>query len=128
MVSEVEVSGTVEDGVRVLIVSYGPEQMFQRDASSTLSRKLVSEYHDLGSLHLSSSSCVVVIEAQTAGSALLRALFELYKEVTGIGGQLICAGYPSDYLEGITSSGLSELPGFILASDKREALKKASAK
>jgi hypothetical protein len=128
MTSELSVTGTVEDGAVVLNVIYDHEHMFHPEASSKLSNMLIQEYlSKCDSRGVITNSCVVVIHADTAGSPLVRSLFELYKVVKQAGGEVICANYPPDYLAGIATLGLPDLPGFILVPDKRAALKKLAS-
>ena len=130
MAEDLKVTTALEQGVVVLTVSYGPELMLTNTASKKLSEELVGAYQKETGKNGSANtgSCVVIIEAQTAGSPLVRALFELYKTVSADGGQVICIGFPSDYIDSLTTLGLTALPGFTLAGKKEEALSKLATK
>lgn len=124
MADKPTVTATSDRGVVVLQVSYGPELMLAQSASTVLSEELVNTYKQEAnqSTALVTQSCVVVIEAETAGSPLVRALFELYRTVYAGGGQVICVHFPSDYIDSLTTLGLTTLPGFSLAGSKEEAI------
>lgn len=117
------VRGVVERGIPVLTMNYDAERMFQEEASKELSSQLVDAYESLlEEKELQTKSCIVLVEAETAGSRLVRALFELFKRVVSEGRQLICVDYPADYIYSLTSLGLPALEGFSLASTKEEAI------
>ena len=78
---------------------------------------------------IKTNSCVVKIDSEVAGSPVVRALFELWREVVEKrGGQVICVGYPEDYLYSLTSLGLPALNGFSLASTEEEAVERLAGK
>jgi hypothetical protein len=68
----------------------------------------------------------VSIKAKTAGSPLVRAIFELYKVVSAEAATLFCASYPENYMESLTTLGLPALPGFKLTKTLEEALQEAA--
>jgi len=128
MPERLTVKAEITQGIVVATVGYGLEQMLQEGAAKELSRRLLEEYQrqmdeakKAGTAR--TGSCVVVIKAETAGSPLVRALFELYKAVTAEGGQVICVGYPSDYIDSLTELGLPSLHGFSLAASQEAAIK-----
>jgi hypothetical protein len=129
MDEQLDISSETKEGTSVLTVSYRPSQMFTEAASKLLSERLIEEYRSLlkGQPQGTQSPavCVVSINSSTAGSSLVRALFDLYKVVQANSGTLICAGYPEDYMPSLTSLGLTVLPGFKLAATVEEALQKA---
>jgi len=96
--------------------------MLQRGAARQLFDELVGEYNDLLEKGAKTRSPVVIIEASTAGSPLVRALFDLYKTVEAGGGQVIVVGYPSQYIASLTALGLTALPGFFTTNSKQDAL------
>jgi len=123
------VDAEISRGVVVLKVGYGLEQMLKDGAAKELSKRLLEEYQRKMNEEAQKTndsartgSCVVVITAETAGSPLVRALFELYKVVTAEGGQVICVGYPSDYIDSLTELGLPSLDGFSLATSQQAAI------
>ncbi len=124
MAEDLTVISTIEDKVVILVVRYGPELMLSLTAHETLSAKLVKAYEEESAKDASvkTNSCIVMIEAETAGSPIVRALFELYKTVYAGSGQVICVGYPQDYIDSLTTLGLTGLAGFSLANTKQEAL------
>lgn len=124
MAEQPTVTSAVDRGVVMLQVSYGPELLLSQGASTVLSDELVNTYKQAADSNaaLATRSCVVVIKAETAGSPLVRALFELYRTVYAGGGQVICVDFPSDYIDSLTTLGLTTLPGFSLAGNKDEAI------
>ena len=124
MAQDLQVEGTVKESVIVLTVSFGPELLLERGARERLSNQLKDQYaKQLDSGGASTNSCVVNIQSEVAGSPLVRALFELYREVVGNkSGQVVVVGYPPDYIESLNSLGLTSLDGFRLALDEREAI------
>ena len=124
MAEDLQVESTIEDKVVVLKVRYGPELMLSRRAHETLSAELVKRYEAESAKDdsVKTNSCIIIIEADTAGSPLVRALFELYKTVYAGSGQVICVGFPPDYIDSLTTLGLTGLPGFSLANNKEEGL------
>ncbi len=110
-------------GVPVITVGYGPEQMLKIDVAKDLSTRMIETYDELtGQRGIETGSCVVVITAETAGSPLVRALFELYKLVFAKGGQVICVGFPADYIQALITIGMPALEGFSLGSDEEQAV------
>ena len=130
MAIEVQVDKDIlkEKGVILLTISYDEELLFQADTSGLLSSKLIEEYQK--NLKASTNnSCIVKIDSEVAGSPIVRALFGLWKEVVKTtGNQVICVGYPEDYLYSLTSLGLPTQKGFSLASTEKEAVEKLVGK
>lgn len=67
-----------------------------------------------------------MIDADTAGSPLIRAMVDLYKAVAG-SGKLIFAGYPLDYLPGLASLGFLDMPDVEIAPTLDAALRSLRA-
>ena len=128
MADKLEVTGNVKDGVVVLALDYGRELLLREDAPKRLSEELVGRYKELQEKDKpATSSAVVEIKAKDAGSPVVRALFELWKEVVGNrGGQVVCASYPQDYIDSLTTLGLPALPGFSLAATVSDALRRVA--
>jgi hypothetical protein len=129
MAKEPQVTGKVVKGVIVLTMRYGQELLFEKDVRERLSKELTGRYHEILEKErdkIKTTSCVVKIQAEVAGSPVVRALFELWKEVVeeGVGGQVICVDYPPDYIDSLTSLGLPTLPGFSLAATEEEAIQR----
>ena len=124
MQGELEVIGEVEQGVIILTIRYGPELVFARGAVENMRDSLVDRYSQmLQDPDLKDErSCVVVIDADTAGSPLVRALFELYKVVTRANGKLVVGCYPEHYIESLSALLLPALGGFSLAASRTDAL------
>jgi hypothetical protein len=123
MTNQLSVEGKVVDGVAVLTIDYGFEQMLRQEAATEISVKLIEEYKkQMQDPQTTMRSCVVVIKAETAGSPLVRALFELYKEVNAGTGQVVVASFPADYIDSLTFLGLTDLDGFETARDETAAL------
>ena len=128
MADKLEVTGSVKDGVVVLALDYGRELLLREDAPKRLSEELMRRYKELQDKEKpATSSTVVEIKAKDAGSPVVRALFELWKEVVGNrGGQVVCASYPQDYIDSLTTLGLPALPGFSLAATVSDALRRVA--
>ena len=131
MAEELRVEGKVEQGVILLTVHYSDELLLKTGSSKRLSKELTDKYQEFRKkerVGVKNISCVVDIQSEIAGSPLVRALFELWKEVVSKeGGQVVCVNYPADYLDSLTSLGLPTLPGFSLAETKEEAIQKLTA-
>ncbi len=126
MASEL-VTSEVNKGVIWLTIKYDEEFLLKKELTEKLQNVIVDSYREkLGKneKELTTKSCVVEIQSKTAGSRLVRALFELWKEVdSNLNSQLICVGYPDDYIDSLISLGLTSLPNFKLKASKEEALK-----
>ena len=116
------VTGTLEEGIPVLTVSYEPALMFQKGARQTLSEELAGVYNGLRE-KCDKPACVVIIQASTAGSPSIRALLELYKTVSRSGGQILVVDYPQDFRDSLSTLGFRSLPGWSLSATKEEALR-----
>lgn len=127
MAEELRVEGSIRQGIIVLVVIYDKELLLKGGASERLSKELTMKYRQLRETEkgqIKMVSCIVQIRAEIAGSPLVRALFELWREVVEKeGGQVVCVGYPPDYIDSLTSLGLSALPGFALANDTDAVVK-----
>jgi hypothetical protein len=122
---ELTVTRSIEQGIVVLRVDYSPELLLRRDASKRLGDEFVNQYESaIKEEGAATRSCVVEIKASTAGSPLVRALYDLYRKVYEDGGQVFCVGYPPDYISSLTALGLPSLAGFNLAREKAEAIQK----
>jgi hypothetical protein len=123
--AELDVKASHERGLVVLSVEYSPEFLISRESSMRLSQDFQAKYDEEAKKIPSTTApdCLVEIKASTAGSSLVKGLFDLYKSVNARGGKVICVGYPKDYFNSLTSLGLPNLSGFKLAYNKDEALK-----
>lgn len=125
MAGKLKIGRTVERGIPVVTVDYGVDLMFRAESADEISSQMVNAYEEiLADNNPANESCVVVIESESAGSPLVRALFKLYERVTAEGNQLICVNYPDDYIHSLASLGLPSLGGFSLMSSKQNALSK----
>lgn len=120
MSEPLEVTGTIETEVPVITLTYGPEGMLQ-SSGSELSDRMIKEYEKLAG-ETSNKSLVVQINAQTAGSPLVRALVNVYKSVNARKGRLVCVNYPLDCLPSLNTLGVTSLPGFRLAQDLKDGI------
>jgi hypothetical protein len=114
------VVGDESSDVPVITINYGPEGMLQ-SSGSELSDQLIKQYKQLSD-KTKSSSVVVDIKAQTAGSPLIRALVSLHQDVSAHKGQLICVGYPTQFLPSLNALGVTSLPGFKMKLTREEAV------
>jgi hypothetical protein len=115
-----------QEGVPILEVDYSPSQLFRPSISTPLSETLIEKYRSLrqqNRVGARSDACIVYIKASTAGSPLVRAIFELYKVVYADDATLYCVNYPKDYMESLTSLGLTALPRFRPKDTLEEALR-----
>jgi hypothetical protein len=114
-----------EDGVVVLTVCYGPGQILHSGPAGQVRDELIAGYKKVTAGLAEPRDCIVVMEAQVAGSSFVRGLFELWEHVTTVRhGRVVCANYPDDYIDSLLTLGLTELDGFSLASSKDEAFRK----
>jgi len=105
--------------------------MFAPNTAELLSKSVVTMYETLVNQEGSSDqgrSCILIIVAKTAGSPIVRAVFELYKVVTDAGGELMVVDYPSAYSESLTGLGILALPGFSLAPNLEDAMSRLAQK
>lgn len=90
-----------------------PEEFSETGDTVGLGKKLVEGYRNADGNSI--PFCIVVIDAETAGPFLIRALGELYRTVVtgkqGLG-HLICINLPEDCVEDLVQSGFPDLPGF----------------
>jgi hypothetical protein len=117
-----EITGTWREEVPLIEVNYAANQMFLSKTSQLLAEKLVGEYKTLTDQRETPRACILWIKAKTAGSPLVRAIFELYKVLHAEEATLYCAEYPENYMESLTSLGLPALPGFKLTETVEKAL------
>lgn len=129
MSTNVEITGEWQGEIPVLKVRYTPSAMFELGMADTLSENLKAEYRKLRHVKDAAApkACILEIDSETAGSPIVRGIFELYKVVNADGGALYCANYPANYMESLTSLGLPALPGFQPTRDLEEALQLARA-
>ena len=123
-----QVDETVEQGVILLILTFNPEFLLEKGAGERLGTELAEHYLRLFNgnqqAQVTTPSCIVQFEPEIAGSTIVRALFELWKEVNRNKGQLVIFGYPYDFIPSLTSLGLPSLSGFTLANSKQDAFSK----
>jgi hypothetical protein len=120
------VTAEVAAGVPILTLTYGPEGMLQTTGPE-LSAALIAEYRKKRSdSSAESSSLIFVIDADTAGSPLIRALVDVYRAVAEKG-KLFCVGYPRDFLPGLNALGVTSLPDFCIAPTVDSALQSLRA-
>ncbi len=115
-----KIKDRIEHETVVLTVAYG----YGEDTRTKLSQEMVQRYRTLRAQKGASKSCIVEIQSEVAGSAIVRALFDLWKEVADKEkDQLICVNYPRDYIGSLNAIGLTTLRGFSLAESVEEALR-----
>ncbi|HEX3681643.1 MAG TPA: hypothetical protein VHU83_03805 [Bryobacteraceae bacterium] len=125
------VNGELENGRVLLTVTYGPDQMAQSGPASRLRREMIAAYDKAAGADTEVRDCIVLMQAQAAGSPFVRGLFDLWEHVRTRKGRLICANYPPEYIDSLLTVGLQELEGFSLATSKEDAvsqLKRPSVK
>lgn len=121
MSSDYSVVSTTDRGFTVLSVSFSPNNLLMDGFSDRLTRDLVESYVETRA-GLDKADCLVVMEAEVAGSAVVRSLFELYKLTQANRGRLICVGFPETYVSSLAALGVLDLPGFELGANRDEAL------
>jgi hypothetical protein len=122
MAESLKVEPDRSSDIPVITISYGREQMLQTKGDE-ISNDLVEAYQSL-SKEKNNPSLIVEIKADTAGSPLLKGLHGVYRAVTAKKGQLICVGYPNDYLQPLQSLGFLDMPGFSLLWGREEAIER----
>lgn len=128
MHDSLKIESEMRESIPLLTVDYQEKELFVQNFSQVLADELKASFRKLvGSTLPDRAPCIVHIKASTAGSPLVRALFDLYKVVNASSGLLVCAEYPVEYMSSLTSLGLPILPGFRLANSLPEALEIARA-
>ena len=119
MPDAVAVTLEIVEGVPVLSLAYEPQVFLTGGFGSTL----VSQYSKaVGDASAKSKSLILVIRADTAGSALVQALVRLYQAVARESGHLFCVGYPDEYLPSLSALGVTGLPLFHIAPSREAAI------
>lgn len=120
--------GFLEGSVVVLTVDYPNKSTFSRESASNralsdeLGRRLREEYKSCAE---AGAPCVIELIPDVAGSGVVRAILEAYKEVTQNKGALFVQGYPHEYLAAMTAVGMTTLPHFHLANSVAGAVERA---
>jgi hypothetical protein len=102
----VQIDAKVVQGVVMLSVRYDRSFFLEKDAGKRLGADLVERRRQVRgekATEVRSPSCVVEIHADVAGSALVRALIDLWRAVVQDEGRVVCVGYPEDYLHSLRS-------------------------
>jgi hypothetical protein len=123
MASQIDVRDSMDRGIPVLTIRYDADDMFRMESAHELGSQMVAGYEKRLAEEPANRSCIAVIESETAGSPLDRALFDLYKRVVAEKQQLLCVNYPADYIQSLASLGFPSLEGFALKSSKELAVK-----
>lgn len=120
----VQVAAAVERGVIVLTLNYDRELLFETTAPKLLSDQLLEQYRATRKdSTVKTDSCIVEMKTEVAGSPVVRALSQLWREVVaGKAGQVVCVNYPHQYIDSLTTLGLLGMDGFALANTREEAL------
>lgn len=122
-----KVDGKIKEGIIVLTINYDQEFLLKDIAFERLKHGLTEGYFNIiKDRQPETESCIVKIESDTAGTPLIRALFELWREIRNKDKQVICVNFPKDYVDSLASLGLTSLPGFSLAASEEEAIMKLS--
>jgi hypothetical protein len=112
-----------QQNVPFLTITHAPDVWHDVGPKGQLREQVLSKYHEArrgpGATKV---SCVVQIETKIGGTPIGNALFDLFDEVSEAGGSLICVGFPEDTLDALTATGLTSLPGLILADNRDQAL------
>ena len=134
------VAGDDKWRVTVIEIGYGREFSAGPDESDELSRELIADYEYRRSGHwphepasesnppltenekATSPSCVVVLNASTAGSPLLKALRNIHSRVSADKGLLSVVGFPTRFIALLNSLGLPSFEDFKLNRDKESAV------
>ncbi len=122
------VDPTLEQGVVVLEVKYQDSALFKDSSYEELSlelQKLDQKVRKDRSQDIKTPSCIIRILSRSAGTVLIRALFDHWQVVSANGGRLVCTDYPKAYLPSLRVLGLNKLPGFHLADSLNDAVQLA---
>jgi hypothetical protein len=122
MQAELSVRDDVRNGVPVISVDYTADHFQSPSSASSFSSEILKHYTAALAKNARVKSCVVEIRADVAGSSLIRGLFDLYRMVRHNKGQVVCVGFPADYLPSLTSLGLLDQASFSLGSDTSSAI------
>ncbi len=118
---EPTVKGRIKNDTVLLSLKYDASLFFDGSTQVKLRDRLRNRYFDLLE-EVEGKNCIVKIEADVAGSEIVRALFELWQEVYYRDGVLTCVNYPEEYIDSLLSLGLPSQEGFRLATTVEDAL------
>ena len=128
---DITVEGELDSSskIPVLTLRYVPAHLRDPNVHEVLREKLVDRYNKLLDEQGTDRhpSCVVVMDADTAGSPLIRALYELYKTVTAKGGRLGVVQFPIDYIPSLSALGMLRLDDFKLSGERDEAIQQLTS-
>ena len=97
-----------------------------RNFGEHLGGPLITAYNKLMWHEPTKRSCVVSIESMTPGTGFVRALGALHKVVHAMGGEVVLANFPKQYLDNFLYLGLPSQPGFLEDASTR-AMRQLSA-
>lgn len=121
------VTSKKKEGTIYLELDYDAPSLLDTQSRQNLRKELIEAYNEETKKYEQTEEpkyhCIVEIKARIVSSRVVRALFELWKTVTQHNdAQLICVGYPEDYIDSLTSLGFHTLKKFSLEANEEEAL------
>lgn len=117
---EIQVDASVQNNCVEIAASYPTYLLIEAGFDEPFRKQLVEKYEDYATRH-KCRDCILSINAEVAGSQVVKGIFELYRIVRSRSGNLICANYPPLYVRALTDLGLPSLPGFELCSSLEES-------
>src|SRR3954463_10627904 len=127
MAGELSVQDEVRNGVRLIRVDYSADDFQSPTTASSIQSEILKRYNLALGKSASVKSCVIELRADVAGSSLLRGIYELYRTVLRNRGEVVCVGFPQDYLPSLTSLGLLDQANFSLGTDTSSAISRLQA-
>lgn len=106
------------------VITLNCDEELLRVEGQNLPRELKQAYEEV-SKKWDNPSVVVELQTDVVGAEVNRALIELHKDVRKKGGKLYAVGYPAVFLPTLHSLGISSEPGFILSSNRDDAVLRA---
>lgn len=117
-----EMQGEYKHDMVVLTMCYKPQEMSGDYSTTNLSEKISKKYEELSKNH-DQKSCLLIIQTKAVDSAVIRAIFDLYKSVqTKDDGksQLFIIG-DDMIIHGLNVIGMLKLAGVHVVKSESEA-------
>lgn len=115
----------VKRNVLVFLVK-GVDEVGFFDEPSVMGDDVIAAYEKYSS-SLQQSSCLVVVEAATAPSPLIRLIYRIFKACRKKGGTLYVCDFPDEFQISLSTLALTEQPGFRLRPDEESVLDEINA-
>lgn len=116
------ISCSYDDASRLVVLKLGQHVDVHTIDTDAVTQK-VCNY--LEAVSPDAKVCIFDVGVEFATSNLIRIIFEIYRQIRRLDGELIVSNFPNEYMIALGTLGLTELPGFTLAGNLDEAKKRA---